>query len=236
MATTVSVTVLAFGSAAAVLGWPQRRVTLPTGARLSMLVEMLEEQCPRLAEGRGRLRFAVNERYAAPESVLSEGDEVAIIPPVSGGSGAGEAAENVSRQAVRLVREPINVAALLGEVADPGSGAVATFVGVVRAERGPAGQPLEALEYSAYETMALTEMNRLCTEACRRHALRAVRMVHRLGVLPVGEPSVALVVWAAHRDEALSACHSLIEGLKQDVPIFKKEIWLGGSESWVNGI
>ncbi len=236
MATTVTVTVLAFGSAAAVLGWPQRRVSLPAGARLSTLVEKLEDQCPRLAEGRGRLRFALNERYASLDAALSEGDEVAIIPPVSGGSGAGEAAESVSRQAVRLMREPIDVAALLREITDPGSGAVAAFVGVVRAERSPAGQPLEALEYSAYETMALTEMDRLCTEVCRRHALRAVRVVHRLGVLPVGEPSVAVVVWAAHRDEALSACHSLIEGLKQDVPIFKKEIWTGGSESWVNGI
>jgi molybdopterin converting factor subunit 1 len=236
MAQTVTVTVLAFGSAATVLGWPQRRITLAAGTRLDALVRRLEDECPRLAEGRGRLRFAVNERYAPADLTLGDGDEVAIIPPVSGGSGAGQPQERPPQQAVRLVREPIDVAALLREVADPESGAAAVFLGVVRAESSPTGQPLEALEYTAYETMALTEMDRLCAAARQRHALRAVRLVHRLGVLPVGEPSVAVVVSAAHRAEALEACRTLIEELKQDVPIFKKEIRPGGAESWVDGL
>jgi len=143
---------------------------------------------------------------------------------------------DAQRAAVRLVREPIDVAALVREVADATVGAVATFVGVVRRGIGPGGQPLVALEYTAYEPMALAEMERLAQEALRQYELHAVRVVHRLGRLNIGEASVAVVVSAPHRAAAFDACREIIERLKVQVPIFKREIWSGGAATWVNSI
>lgn len=223
-----AVNVLAFGSAVEALGWTERRVPLPAGATLGDVLSALERDFPRLAEGRGRLKFAVNQRYATAATTLNPGDEIAIIPPVAGGDVAAD-----ERPAARLVRDPINVAALAREVEADSVGAIATFAGTVRAERRPDGAPLNALEYSAYEPMALAEMQRLCDAVSRDYALQRAVLVHRLGVLAVGEASVAVVVSAGHRGAALDACRALIEGLKAAVPIFKKELWQGGESSWV---
>ncbi len=231
MGESIRVTVLAFGSAAGVLGWHTRDFTLAPGASLRDLIDRLEQECPRLAEGRGRVHYALNEQYAGPDAALSDGDEVAVIPPVSGGSVAGGPAA-----VARLTREPIDVPELCREVEHERIGAVATFVGVVRAESSETGQPLEALEYSAYQSMALREMQRLCDEALATHALHAVRLVHRLGVLPIGDASVAVVASAPHRAAAFDACRWLIEELKKSVPIFKRELWQGGGSKWVDAI
>jgi molybdopterin synthase catalytic subunit len=128
---------------------------------------------------------------------------------------------------------PIDVAALLRDAADPRAGAIECFVGVVRSERDARNQPLEALEYTAYEPMALDEMRRLCADAAGRWTILRAALVHRLGVLRIGDASVVVVVSTGHRAEAFDACRFLIEELKHRVPIFKKELWRDGHTSWV---
>jgi molybdopterin synthase catalytic subunit len=226
MATQPTVNVLALGSAAEVFGWSAKDLPVTPEAPLSAVIKRLEQEYPRLAEARGRLRFAVNQRYATPETPLAAGDEVAIIPPVSGGA----------MPAARLVREPIDVGALTREVENAGVGAIATFAGVVRYEIGTNGQPLRGLEYGAYDPMALSMMRELCESAAKKHKLHKALLVHRLGSLRIGDTSVAIVVSAPHREEAFDACREMIDGLKSEVPIFKKEIWQNGETSWVNGV
>lgn len=134
---------------------------------------------------------------------------------------------------VELTRSPIDVAGLIARMQDSACGGVVTFEGRVRAE-GTADNPLVALEYSAYEEMALRQMQRLREEARRRFAVRRVAIVHRLGRMEVGEVSVVIVVAAPHRADAFEACRWTIDELKRDVPIWKKEIWAGGGTTWVD--
>lgn len=237
MPESTQIRVLAFGSAAALLGWTEREMGLTEAARLSDLIRQLEAECPPLAAARQHVRFAVNQAYAAADRVLEDGDEVAIIPPVSGGAPPAEPPTAAPlRLDVRLTHEPIAVEALLAEVADSRAGAVACFLGVVRAERSPAPGDLVALEYSAYETMALAEMTRVGEAALREFDPTALRLVHRLGRLRIGEASVVAVVAAPHRAAAMDACRWAIERLKADVPIFKREIWSDGAATWVHDV
>lgn len=138
--------------------------------------------------------------------------------------------------AVILTRERLEPLAQRAAAPDRAAGALATFVGVVRAERDERGRELLALDYSAYEPMAERVMRRIVAAARLRHAPLAIQLAHRLGRLEVGEASVAVTVWAAHRGEAFAACREVIEELKVSVPIFKQEIWADGSASWVEGV
>lgn len=140
------------------------------------------------------------------------------------------------RAVARLCRDPIDVARLTAEVADVSCGAIATFVGVVRAEQRADSAALEALDYTAYEPMALASLQGLCEALLREFPVYAVRAVHRLGVMGIGEASVALVVSAGHRGAAFDACRELMERIKRDVPIFKREIWQGGERTWVDPV
>ena len=233
MGGNTTVTVHAFGLSAELVGWPSREVELPVDATLAALIERLEAECPRLVEARGQLRFAVNEQYAADDATLKTGDEVALIPPVSGGD-HDNGTETEPFEA-RLTNEPLDAAALTAEIERPESGALATFAGVVRGETSDAGQTLLALEYTAYESMALAEMQRIMDAAAAKYGLNGARLVHRLGTLSIGEASVIAVVSSGHRAEAFDACREMIEELKVRVPIFKREIWADGSRSWVEG-
>jgi len=230
MADESSVRVIALGSAASALGWEACDLPLSGPTRLEEIVQRLERDCARLAQARERMRYAVNERYATLDTPVRPGDEVAVIPPVSGGD------HDAPPIAARLTREPIDLAALTRAVEDAGIGAIATFVGVVRAERDADGRPLAALEYSAHESMALAELERLCADALERFEVHGIQVAHRLGRLEIGAASVAIVVSAPHRAAALDACRALIEQLKAAVPIFKKELWQGGPDHWVDGI
>ncbi len=224
------ITVLAFGSLAGAIGWAERRIPIAPGESLAAVIARLEAEHPRLAEARSRLRYAVNLAYAAPEQALQPGDELAIIPPVSGGGPAAPSAVAL------LTRNPLDLAAMCAEVDDPACGGVAAFVGVVRAEQNADGRALEALDYSAHEPMAAAMLQVLADEALRSHDVRHVRVAHRLGLLRIGAASVAVVVAAPHRDSAFAACRALIEQLKQDAPIFKRELWEGGGASWVHEV
>ena len=182
-------------------------------------VARVEDVWPRLDLGDEPpgLLYAVNRAYVEREQALADGDEVAVIPPVSGGT-------------FRLVEEPLDVAAVLREVEDPEAGAVASFVGTVR--RGSRGRDVEHLEYEAYEEMAEPMLTELGEDLTQRHGLCAVAVHHRLGRVEIGEASVVIAVSAPHRAAALDACREAIETLKTTIPLWKKEVYAGGEE-WI---
>jgi molybdopterin synthase catalytic subunit len=182
-------------------------------------VRRVEDVWPRLGLGEEPpgLLYAVNRDYVRPGHELADGDEVALIPPVSGGS-------------FRLVEGPLDVAAVLREVEDPEAGAVASFVGTVR--RHSRGRDVLHLEYEAYEEMAEPMLARLGVELTERYGLCAVAIDHRLGRVEIGEASVVIAVSAPHRSDALEACREAIETLKTSIPLWKKEVYAGGEE-WI---
>ena len=163
------------------------------------------------------LLLAVNRSYAAHDVVLAEGDEVALIPPVSGG-------------AFRLSEEPLSLEDAVREVASDAAGAIATFTGTTRVRSR--GRDVLRLEYEAYEGMAEAEMERIAAELKRRHSLIDVAIHHRVGIVGIGETSVVIAVSSAHRADALAACGEAIDTLKGTVPLWKKEIYVGGEE-WI---
>ena len=161
--------------------------------------------------------YAVNRAYADRGEVLSVGDEVAVIPPVSGGD-------------FRLSGEPLSVDAAVAEVRDDGAGGIATFIGTTRAHSR--GRDVLYLDYEAYEGMAEQVMADLADELKSRHELCKVAIHHRVGRVEVGETSVVIAVSAPHRTAALAACREAIDELKVSVPLWKKESYVGGEE-WI---
>ena len=163
------------------------------------------------------LLYAVNKEYAQRESRLADGDEVALIPPVSGG-------------AFRLVGGPLDLEAVVAEAADDRAGAIATFQGTVRTQSR--GREVIALEYEAYSEMAEKVIAEIVGEVKERYDLCEVAVAHRLGRVEVGETSVVIAVSAPHRQDALAACKDVIDALKERVPLWKKELYVGGEE-WI---
>jgi molybdopterin synthase catalytic subunit/molybdopterin converting factor small subunit len=161
------------------------------------------------------LLYAVNRAYAAANQHLADGDEVALIPPVSGG-------------AFRVTEEPLSLEAVIDEVSDESAGAIVTFTGTVRRESR--GQTVLYLEYEAYAEMAADVMAQLAADLEQRYDLWAVAIHHRVGRVEIGEASVAIAVSAPHRQDALAACKDAIDTLKQTVPLWKKEVYEGGEE------
>jgi molybdopterin synthase catalytic subunit len=188
-------------------------LSLPDGARVSDALAELGS----IAEGLP-LVMAVNREYANADQVLDPGDELALIPPVSGGEAA--------IQHVKVTDEPLSLDALVARVRDPRAGAVVTFQGVTR--------EVERLEYEAYVEMAEEKMAAIVAEAVERHGLCAAAAEHRVGGVPLSEPSVAVAVSAPHRGEAFAGAREIIDRLKAEAPIWKKEIE-GGEERWVEG-
>jgi MoaE-MoaD fusion protein len=193
-------------------GTDRRQVVLGEGA-------VLREVWPALALGDEPpgLLYAVNCEYAKAEQPLADGDEVALIPPVSGG-------------AFRLTQRPVNLTSVVVEVVDERAGAIATFLGTVRAQSR--GRDVIALEYEAYEEMAEEVMAEIAEELRTRYDLCKVAISHRLGRVEVGETSVAIAISAPHRQDALAACADAIEALKARVPLWKKELYADGEE-WI---
>jgi len=191
-------------------GTGTRELELPAGAAARDVWAPLG-----LGEEPNGLLYAVNKRYADADEPLADGDEVALIPPVSGGG-------------FRLVEGPLDPAATAAEVASHEAGAIATFVGTVR--RRSRGRDVTHLEYEAYAGMAEQVMAEIAGEAADRHDLTAVAIHHRVGRVEIGEASVVVAVSAAHRAAALTACHEAIDALKERVPLWKKEVYEGGEE------
>jgi MoaE-MoaD fusion protein len=163
------------------------------------------------------LLYAVNKHYADRETPLADGDEVALIPPVSGG-------------AFRLTAEPIDPAAVIRDVTDPRAGGIATFIGTTRVKSR--GRTVHYLDYEAYGGMAEEVMAEIAAELKRKHELCEVAITHRVGRVDIGELSVVIAVSAPHRAAALAACKEAIDTLKQTVPLWKKEVYEGGEE-WI---
>ncbi|MCP9486141.1 MAG: molybdenum cofactor biosynthesis protein MoaE [Gaiellaceae bacterium MAG52_C11] len=193
-------------------GTGRRELELADGATVADVWVALELG----AEPPGLL-YAVNKTYAAADASLADGDEVALIPPVSGGD-------------FRLSTEALSLDAVVREVARDGAGAIATFTGTVR-DRSR-GRSVIRLEYEAYEGMAEQAMAELAAELKSRYELCEVAIHHRTGPVEIGEPSVVIAVSAPHRTDALAACEDAIDTLKQTVPLWKKELYEGGEE-WI---
>ena len=217
------VAVLLFGSLREAVGAKELSVALADGASVAELRALLVETHPACAALGARLRVAVNRRFAPDGAALADGDEVAFLPPVSGGA-AAPARCTLSERAL----DPEAVAA---RVAGPDAGGVVSFVGAVRAHSR--GRSIRHLEYEAYPAMALAEMERICDAAAARWPGVRVAIAHRTGPLEVGDLAVVVVAAAPHRAEAFEACRFAIDTLKQSVPIWKKEVAADG-EHWVD--
>lgn len=203
---------------------------------------------PVLGPAAGAIRFARNGRYAGPDEPLEDGDELALIPPIAGGAGRAGDPPGPALSRLTLTSEPIDerrIAELLASVPDTGDGAVVLFLGRTRATPGTpapgqeaeaarhAGRRVEALDYEAYEPMALAELERITAEIAERFGVTEIAIVHRTGEVALGGTSVAIVAAAPHRDAAFDACRYAIEELKARAPIWKSErfadgsVWLG---------
>jgi len=196
----------------------------PEGTTVGEIWAGLGNEIPGLAAHRDRIAFAVNQEYVMSDYRPRNDDEVAFIPPVSGGADAPWVGS------ISIGHEAIDVEDLAREVAHPAAGAIVSFVGTTR--RDNVGRRVLRLEYEAYEPMALSEMRKLAREAGERWQIVRIAIGHRIGLVEIGETSVAIAVAAAHRAEAFEACRFAIDRLKEIVPIWKKEYFEGG-EVWI---
>jgi len=197
-------------------------VDLPRGARVDDAVAALGEVAAGLP-----LVMAVNREYAPRDRVLDPGDELALIPPVSGGEGAAmDRLRERSRPHVRVTGEPLSLDALVARVRDPRAGAVVMFQGVTRS--------VDRLEYEAYVEMAQERIEAIVTEAVERHGLCAAACEHRVGAVALSEPSVVVSCSAPHRGEAFAGAREIIDRVKAEAPIWKREVE-GDEGRWVEG-
>jgi molybdopterin synthase catalytic subunit len=190
-------------------GWSQREVDAATVGEVWRALELGDEP--------PGLLYAVNKEYATADRALADGDEVALIPPVSGG-------------AFLLSEEPLSLDRVVDEVRDQEAGAIATFTGTTRIQSR--GRTVTHLDYEAYEGMAERVMAEIAEGLQARYELSAVAIHHRVGRVGIGETSVVIAVSAPHRQDALAACKDAIDELKERVPLWKKEVYSDGEE-WI---
>jgi MoaE-MoaD fusion protein len=227
------VRVLLFGVLKEVFGSNAMNIDLPDGARVAVLLEQLAASNPMPAlKG---IAVSINAEFANASQVLRDGDEVGLLPPVSGGAPSedDEGAQNSGRSGlVAFTRSAIPFPEIVARAKQGEDGAVVVFDGIVRNQTR--GRSVLYLDYEAYEEMAQRQMERLAGEAKEKFGVRHVTMVHRLGRLQVGESSILIVVVSAHRAQAFDACRWLINSVKTTVPIWKKETFADGAV-WADG-
>jgi len=214
------VVVKLFGAVREAVGAKQLDVSLADASRVSDLRAELLQTHPIFEEFGDRLAVSVNYEIADADASLADGDEVAFLPPVSGGAGT-----------CVLSEQPLDVAATTARVTGPGMGGVVTFVGAVRDESR--GRSIRHLEYESYPEMAEREMQKIADAAAERWPGVKVAISHRAGHLEIGDLAVVIAAAAPHRAEAFEACRFAIDTLKQTVPIWKKEVATDG-EYWVD--
>ncbi len=225
------VRVLFFGMLKEMAGCPAEEVDLQDGASVRDVLAHYEAKITDLKRSLPFVAIAVNQQYAGPDTKLNANDEVALLPPVSGGSD-GDAYDPKARLRARIVRERIETQGTVQGLRREDDGAVLAFEGVVRNQTR--GRKTMYLEYEAYEEMALAQLEKLAVEALEKFKTRDVAIVHRLGRLEIGETSVLIAVASAHRAAAFEACRWLIDTLKRTVPIWKKEFFEDGAV-WADG-
>jgi len=230
------VRVLFFGILKDLAGKSSDWLDLPEGGSVRDVLATYESQIPRLRESLASLALAVNQQYSGPDTKLKSGDEVALLPPVSGG--APESGETLAGQPAgrwrhaSIVREVIDTPQIVAGLKRGEDGATLVFEGIVRNQTR--GRKTLYLDYEAYEEMALEQMESLASQALQQSQVRDVVIVHRLGRLEIGETSVLIAVASAHRAAAFEACRWLIDALKRSVPIWKKEHFEDGAV-WADG-
>jgi MoaE-MoaD fusion protein len=221
------VRVLFFGQLKEIVGTPEDNLELSDGSRVEDVFERYGRRFPKLGDFRPVIATSVNQEYADWHAPLSPDDEVAFLPPVSGGQQSA-----VVEDIFQLVREPIDAKSLVESLKAPEDGALVVFDGFVR--NNFKGERTLYLEYEAYEPMALAKMQEIGAHARSNFPIHHCAVVHRLGRLEIGETSVLIVVTAAHRAAAFDACRYAIDALKSSVPIWKKEFFVGGAV-WTEG-
>jgi molybdopterin synthase catalytic subunit/molybdopterin converting factor small subunit len=204
-----AVTIRLFAGLRERAGWSRREVDVATVADVWPTLDLGDEPAG--------LLYAVNKEYAPQDTTLSDGDEVALIPPVSGG-------------AFLLSDQPLSLDRVVGEVRSDEAGAIATFSGTTRVHSR--GRTVTHLDYEAYEGMAEQVMEEIADALRARYELTAIAIHHRIGRVSIGETSVLIAVSAPHRQDALAACKDAIDELKERVPLWKKEVYEGGEE-WI---
>jgi molybdopterin synthase catalytic subunit/molybdopterin converting factor small subunit len=221
--------VLLFGQLKDIIGRQEDSLELEQGARLSAVTSYYAERFPKFQPIAASIACSLNQEYAAGSAALRDGDEVGLLPPVSGGKSG---LEELQSQHCAIVRSPIASQQIAKAIKAGEDGAAVVFEGIVR--NNSRGRGTLYLDYEAYEPMALNELQRLSNSALERFGIRDVRIVHRLGRLQIGETSVLIVVASAHRAQAFEACSWLIDNLKKTVPIWKKEYFEDGAV-WADG-
>jgi molybdopterin synthase catalytic subunit len=227
------VRLLFFATLKDIVGAREMRVETPEGATVGDLLTHLESSYPRLRDYRSVVLTAINEEYVDQKARVTDGDEVAIFPPVSGGE-VGAAVPMIGRpgELYQITREPIDAQKISRQLLRAEDGAICIFEGVVR--NNSKGKRTLHLVYEAYENMALKKLEEIGIFVRDAWDIGCIAIIHRLGHLDIGETSVAVVVTSAHRRAAFDACHYAIDKLKKVVPIWKKEFFEDG-EVWIEG-
>jgi molybdopterin synthase catalytic subunit len=223
------VRVLLFGVLKDIFQRSEESLELSSGATLSDLLDHYRRLAPEKARFFPSLALAVNQEYASPADALREGDEVALLPPVSGGV---DIAASREKYQCEIVRSRIPTEQILESIKHAEDGAVVVFEGMVR--NHTRNRKTLFLDYEAYEPMAISQMNAVAEKALANFKIREIAIIHRLGRLEIGETSVLIVVASAHRAAAFDACRFAIDTLKQTVPIWKKEHFVDGAV-WADG-
>lgn len=217
----MKVRVRLWGGLAEAAGFTEEVLDLADGSTAGDVLDVIAARAPRLERYRKATRIAVNAEIAEPHAPVSDGDEVALLPPVAGGGD----------DLVRIVNGALDAASAIAEAGTPASGGVGVFIGVVRETNE--GLPVAEIDYTAYEEMALKEIVAVIAEARATWPLHRVVVQHSTGRLRVGDASVVVAVSAEHRAEALDACRYVIDGLKERAPIWKQEFGPDGTR-WIN--
>jgi molybdopterin synthase catalytic subunit len=230
----VHIRVLFFGVLRDIVGLREDHLDLPEGGRLESVFDHYASRFPRLKEVAASVVLALNQEFSTPSAPLSEGDEVAFLPPVSGGSGAytQEIADTDTGNFFAITRDPIDGTALARKLLRGQDGAFVNFEGVAR--NNTKGRATRYLDYECYEAMAVKMMAQIGREIAAGFPIGRIAMVHRLGRIEIGETSVAVVVTSPHRKPAFDAALEGINRLKRLVPVWKKEYFVDG-EVWVDG-
>ena len=228
---TMRVRVLFFGMLRELVGRPSEDADFPQGADLRAVFESYATRYPRLRELAPSIVVAHNQEFAQLSASITEGDEVAFLPPVSGGAEV-DAELRPDGHYFALTRHAIDTHAVIAKLLTGAEGAVVTFEGTVR--NNTKGRATRCLDYECYESMALKTMLQIGVEVAAQYEVGRIAMVHRLGRMLIGETSVAVIVTAPHRGPAFEAARTAIDRLKKRVPIWKKEHFVDG-EVWVEG-